>query len=33
VALKSRYDREQEFDDLIEVKLQKMKEKDGDGES
>src|SRR5207247_8429475 len=32
VALKSRYDREQEFDDLIEAKLQKMKEKDGDGE-
>src|SRR5438067_3487753 len=32
VALKSRYDREQEFDDLIEAKLQKMKDKDGDGE-
>src|SRR5690242_15976939 len=26
VALKSRYDREQELDDVIEVKLQKMKE-------
>jgi hypothetical protein len=26
VALKSRYDREQELDDVIEVQLQKMKE-------
>ena len=32
VALKSRYDREQELDDVIEVKLQKMKEKNGNGE-
>ena len=28
VALKSRYDREQELDDAIEVRLQKMKEHD-----
>lgn len=28
VALKSRYDREQELDDVIEVQLQKMKEHD-----
>lgn len=28
VALKSRYDREQELDDVIEVQLQKMKEYD-----
>jgi hypothetical protein len=33
VALKSRYDREQELDDVIEAKLQKMKEKDGNGGS
>lgn len=32
VALKSRYDREQELDDVIEAKLQKMKEKNGNGE-
>ena len=32
VALKSRYDREQELDDVIEEKLQKMKEKNGNGE-
>ncbi len=28
VALKSRYDREQELDDVIEVQLRKMKERD-----
>ena len=28
VALKSRYDREQELDDVIEVQLRKMKEHD-----
>lgn len=32
VALKSRYEREQELDDVIEAKLQKLKEKDGNGE-
>ena len=32
VALKSRYDREQELDEMIETKLQKLKEHDGDGE-
>ena len=31
VALKSRYDREQELDEMIETKLQKLKEHDGDG--
>src|SRR5438067_13554086 len=31
VALKSRYDCEQELDEMIETKLQKMKEHDGDG--
>ena len=33
VALKSRYDREQELDTLIEVQLQKMREQDNDAKN